>query len=153
MCVQTWNSWPTSRSSTHPPFSHYKGIQRVKGAQELDAVKMDVLLPEHLVQFLSSGRWLGHLMAKSARRHRGWSIRLRKMCVEQQLTASGNSRSTSSCAILRHLYRSKQVSSKLIYCLQGPTLSMLHSFWYRYLILIFTKAFFCLCSSQPFLND
>ena len=121
-------------------------------AQELDAVKMDVLLPEHLVQFLSSVT--GTLDGEKCEKTQGlvYSI-TQDVCQAATNSKWKLPKYILLCATLQHLYRSKQVSYKFIYCLRGPILSMLNSFCYRYFILIFTKALFCLCSSQPSFHD
>lgn len=109
-------------------FKESKDLPWPPTAQELDAVKMDVLLPEHLVQFLSSvvtGTLDGEKSEKTQR--------LVYSITQDVCRAATNSKwklpkHILLCATLRHLYRSKQVSYKLIYWFRGPTLSMLNSF-------------------------
>ncbi len=109
-------------------FKESKELPWPPTAQELDAVKMDVLLSEHLVQFLSSVV-TGTLDSEKCEK----TQRLVYSIAQDVCRTATNSKwklpkHILLCATLRHLYRSKQVSYKLIYCLQGPTLSMLNFF-------------------------
>lgn len=97
-------------------FKESKELPWPPTAQELDAPKIDELLPEHLVQFLSSvvtGMLDGEKCDKTQR--------LVYSIAQDVCRAATNSKwklpkHILLCATLRHLYRSKQVSN-LIYCL------------------------------------
>ncbi|KAI4809457.1 hypothetical protein KUCAC02_018336 [Chaenocephalus aceratus] len=82
-------------------------------AQELDAVKMDELLPEHLVQFLSSVV-TGTLDEENCEK----TQRLVYSITQDVCRAATNSKwklpkHILLCATLRHLYRSKQLTTIL----------------------------------------
>lgn len=98
-------------------FKESKELPWPPTAQELDAVKMDKLLPEHLVQFLRSvvtGTLEGELCEKTQRLV--YSI-AQDVCRAATSSQWKLPKHILLCATLRHLYRSKQVSNMLIYSL------------------------------------
>uniref|UniRef100_UPI00358F5BAA uncharacterized protein n=1 Tax=Myxine glutinosa TaxID=7769 RepID=UPI00358F5BAA len=94
-------------------FKESKELPWPPTAQELDAVKMDELLPEHLVQFLSSVV-TGILDGEKCER----TQRLVYSITQDVCRAATNSKwklpkHILLCATLRHLYRSKQLTTIL----------------------------------------
>lgn len=86
-------------------------------AQELDAVKMDELLPEHLVQFLRAVVTGTQEVDKCEKTQRLVYSITQDVCRAATRGQWKLPKHILLCATLRHLYHSKQVSNKIIYCL------------------------------------
>ncbi|KAI4830179.1 hypothetical protein KUCAC02_001829 [Chaenocephalus aceratus] len=103
----------TLNSHIKKAFKESKELPWPPTAQELDAVKMDELLPEHLVHFLSSVV-TGTLDEEKCEK----TQRLVYSITQDVCRAATNSKwklpkHILLCAILRHLYRSKQLTTIL----------------------------------------